>query len=61
MDLLYAFRIFLVTVAIGGVVYACWGTGVFSGEQSNWWGELPQHKKIAFGAGIAATLLQTFF
>ncbi len=60
MDPLYAARIFLVSVAIGGIAYSCLGTGVFSREQSNWWGELPKHKKIAFGAAIAATLVQSF-
>jgi len=60
MDLVYALRIFLVSVAIGGVVYACVGTGAFSREQANWWDGLSKHKKIAFGGGIAATLLQTF-
>ena len=53
-------RLLLVIVAIGGIVYACAGSGVFSREQTNWWGELPQHKKVVFSVAIAATLLQTF-
>ncbi|MCP5055730.1 MAG: hypothetical protein GY937_03280 [bacterium] len=60
MDPLHALRIFLVSVALGGILYACINTGLGSREQTNWWGELPKHKKIAFGAGIAATILQTF-
>ncbi|MCP3983236.1 MAG: hypothetical protein GY723_02550 [bacterium] len=60
MDPLYAFRVFLVSVALGGIVYACLNSGLLSGDQTNWWGELPKHKKIAFGAGITATILQTF-
>jgi hypothetical protein len=53
-------RLFLIIIAIAGIGYACVGSGVFSSEQSNWWAELPRHKKIAFGAAIAATVLQTF-
>jgi hypothetical protein len=53
-------RLILILVAIGGITYACIGSGVFSNAQSNWWGELPKHKKIIFSAAIAATLLQTF-
>ncbi|MDP6977456.1 MAG: hypothetical protein QF570_02505 [Myxococcota bacterium] len=60
MDPLYVLRVLLTSVAIGGIVYACLGTGLVSREQTDWWGELPKHKKIAFGAGIAATILQTF-
>ncbi len=60
MDSLYALRILLVSVAIGGIMYASLNTGLFSREQTNWWSELPKHKKIAFGTGIAATVLQTF-
>ena len=53
-------RLFLVGFAIGGTLYACVGSGVFSREQSNWWGDLPQHKKIVFSTAVAATVLQTF-
>lgn len=60
MDPIYALRIFLVSVAIGGILYACLDTGLFSREQTNWWGELPKPKKIAFSAGMAATVLQSF-
>ncbi len=60
MDFLYALRLILVTISIGGIIYACVGTGVFSREQTNWWDELPKPKKIAAGAAIAATILQTF-
>jgi hypothetical protein len=60
MDTSNALRLFVVALSIGGVVYACVGTGAFSSEQTNWWAELPQRKKVAFGAAIAATLLQSF-
>ncbi len=59
MDPMNAVRLFLVTFSICGIAYACVGTGVFSREQPNWWSELPKHKKVVFGAAIAATLLQT--
>ncbi|MBW2267047.1 MAG: hypothetical protein JRH16_00625 [Deltaproteobacteria bacterium] len=60
MSGLNALRLFLVTFAILGIVYAISGTGAFSRDQPNWWGELPKHKKIVFSAAIAATLLQSF-
>jgi hypothetical protein len=60
MDLLFALRLSMVTLTILGIGYACVGTGIFSREQTNWWGELPQHKKIIFGAALAATVVQTF-
>ena len=53
-------RLFLIIIAIAGIGYACVGSGVFSSEQSNWWGNLPRRKKIAFSAAIAATAVQTF-
>lgn len=53
-------RLSLILIAVCGITYACIGSGVFSRAQSNWWGELPKHKKIVFSAAIAATLLQTF-
>ncbi len=60
MDLLYALRLILVTVSIGGIVYGCIGTGAFSNEQTDWWGGLPKPKKIAVCAAIGATIVQTF-
>lgn len=53
-------RLALVTFAIVGIAYVCIGSGAFSGEKSDWWGELPKQKKNIFIAAIAATILQTF-
>jgi len=57
---LAAFKLFLTAYAVVGVAYVCIGSGVFSGEQENWWANLPQLKKGIFISAIAATVLQTF-
>ena len=58
MDPLNALRLTLVTCALVGIVYACSGSGAFS--KGDWWKNLPQTKKLAFGVAIAATVLQSF-
>jgi hypothetical protein len=54
-------KLFLTGYAIVGIAYVCVGSGVFSREQTDWWGSLPQMKKGIFLSAIAATLLQSFF
>ena len=57
---LAAFKLFLTGYAVVGIAYVVVGSGAFSGEQENWWANLPQLKKGIFISAIAATLLQTF-
>ena len=57
---LAVFKLFLTSYAVVGIAYVCIGSGAFSGETENWWGNLPRLKKGIFISGIAATLLQSF-
>jgi hypothetical protein len=57
---LAVFKLFLTGYAVVGIAYVCIGSGAFSGEQDNWWGNLPRMKQGIFISAIAATLLQSF-
>jgi len=53
-------RLGLIGYAVVGIAYACIGSGFLQNGQSGWWDELPKPKRIAFGTGVAASLLQMF-
>jgi len=54
------FRLFLVAFALGGLAYACLGSGFLSGKNANWFESLPMQKKVIFVCAIAATIVQGF-
>jgi len=53
-------KLLLIAFAVGGILYVCVGSNVFSKANENWWASLPSHKKVVFGCAIGATVIQTF-
>lgn len=60
MSALSMFKLFLTGYAVVGIAYVCLSSGALRSETENWWADLPQFKKVIFGSGLGATLLQTF-
>ncbi|MBW2274231.1 MAG: hypothetical protein JRG96_13240 [Deltaproteobacteria bacterium] len=55
-----AVRLGLIAFAVVTIAYVCIGTGLWDKSNSDWWSQLPDHKRKLFIAAIALSLLQSF-
>ena len=55
-----ALRLLLCAVAVVGIVYVWSGSGMLQKNNSDWWNDLPQRKRIVFVLAVVATIAQAF-